>query len=93
MGIPCDALKFVDVVLVKPVSPVAINPFFDTVDIVAKKRGQFGLRRTFPVIYNLFCCLLVNIGHLSEVVGLQQVVGIKGFSSRILRVKELEGFR
>ena len=93
MSIPCDALKFVDVVLVKPVSPVAINPFFDTVDIVAKKRGQFGLRRTFPVIYNLFCCLFVNIGHLSEVVGLQQVVGIKGFSSRILRVKELEGFR
>lgn len=90
MGKPCDALEFIDIMLVKSVRPVAIDPFFDTVDVVAKERSQFVLRHTFPLSNYIFCRFFVDISHLSEVISLQQVVGIKGFSSGILRVEELE---
>ena len=65
MGSSSNSLELKYIMFAEFICPVAINPFLDTIKIIAKEDSQIVLRNLLPFLNNLFSLSLIYADHFT----------------------------
>ena len=71
-----NPLEHVDITFIQHFCPIAIYPFFDTIQIVSEKICQTTLRYLFPSLDDSFNFILFYINHFTQMISFQQIMWI-----------------